>query len=105
MEEYVEPRLIDANAFLKHWNKEYRHRFSCDIFKVALANFPATEAKPIIHAHWEDMYGGKYANPRYRCSACKEKALWKNVQDELLSWHEVQALTPYCPHCGAEMDI
>ena len=66
MEEYVEPRLIDANAFLKHWN---------------------------------------YANPRYRCSACKEKALWKNVKDELLSWHEVQALTPYCPHCGAEMDI
>lgn len=65
---------------------------------------PRVDAAAIIHAHWEDMWGGKYANPRYQCSACKEKALWKNEQDELLSWHEVQALTDYCPHCGAIMD-
>jgi hypothetical protein len=65
---------------------------------------PSAEAEPVVHAHWEDMYGGKYANPRYRCSACKEKALYKLEQDVLLSWHEVQALTPICHNCGAHMD-
>lgn len=58
----------------------------------------------VIHAHWEDMWGGLYANPRYRCSACKGKALFKLEIDCLGSWKEVQALTDYCPHCGARMD-
>ena len=52
---------------------------------------------------WEDEFGGKYANPRYRCSLCKVRANYKMVQDELLSWHEEQALTDYCPDCGADM--
>lgn len=53
---------------------------------------------------WEDEYGGKYANPRYRCSACKEKAPYEFRQDGLGSWKAVQALTPSCPNCGARMD-
>ena len=52
---------------------------------------------------WEDEFGGKYANPRYRCSLCKVRANYKMVQDELMSWHEEQALTDYCPYCGADM--
>ena len=52
---------------------------------------------------WEDEFGGKYANPRYRCSLCKVRANYKMVQDELMSWHEEQALTDYCPNCGADM--
>lgn len=62
------------------------------------------EVEPVIHARWEDKYGGKYANPRYRCSACKEKALYRLEVDELHSPREVQALTDRCPHCGAHMD-
>lgn len=54
-------------------------------------------------AEWEDEFGGKYANPRYRCSLCKVRANYKMVQDELMSWHEDQALTDYCPYCGADM--
>ena len=62
------------------------------------------ESEPVVYAHWEDEYGGKYANPRYRCSACKEKSLYKMEQDMLLSWKQVQVLTERCHHCGAYMD-
>lgn len=62
------------------------------------------EVAKVVHGRWEDEYGGKYANPRYRCSVCKGKALYKMEQDVLLSWHEVQALTPICPYCMAKLD-
>lgn len=62
------------------------------------------EIEEVVHGRWEDMWDGKYANPRYRCSVCKEKANYKSVQDELLSWHDVQVLTPYCPYCLAKLD-
>lgn len=53
---------------------------------------------------WEDEYGGKYANPRYRCSVCKKRALYKFERDVLDNWKEVQALTDYCPNCGVKME-
>ena len=53
---------------------------------------------------WEDEYNGKYANPRYRCSVCKKRSLYKSVMDVLGNWKDVQALTNYCPNCGAKMD-
>ena len=54
-------------------------------------------------AEWVDIYGGKYANPRYACSACGERALYK-VEIDMLD-HEiiVQALSDSCPKCGAMM--
>ena len=82
----------------------YENR-SCSECPASKPEYSDREKKPIIHAHWEDMWGGKYANPRYVCSACNGKALWTQEQDALLTWHDVQALTPFCPHCGAEMDI
>ena len=115
-EYYIEPRLINAYdleektrqsmdhnphedpKIARNHNNEHWH------FLKMIVETPTIDAVEVVHAHWEDMWGGKYANPRYQCSACKEKALWKNEQDELLSWHEVQALTDYCPHCGAIMD-
>lgn len=72
--------------------------------REAVEAIPAVEAEPVVHAHWEDMYGGKYANPRYRCSACKEKALYRFKKNGLDQWEEVQSLTPKCSHCGAHMD-
>ena len=59
--------------------------------------------EPVVHGRWEDEYGGEFVNPRYRCSVCKEKALYRHEQDCLGGWHEVQALTPICPNCGADM--
>lgn len=62
------------------------------------------EVVEVIHGQWEDMYDGRYADPRYRCSVCKKKALYHSKQDFLGNWESVQALTDYCPHCGAEMN-
>ena len=62
------------------------------------------DAVSVVHGQWEDEYGGKYANPRYRCSVCKERALYKFEMDCLCNWKEVQALTPICPYCGAILD-
>ena len=64
---------------------------------------PAADVVERKRGEWEDEYGGAFANPRYRCSVCKEKALYRHEQDCLGGWHEVQALTDFCPNCGAEM--
>lgn len=74
------------------------------LFRKRVELAPTVDAVEVVHGRWEDMYGGKYANPRYRCSVCKAKANHKAVQDEFLSWHEVQALTNYCHNCGAQLD-
>lgn len=66
---------------------------------------PAADVVPVVHGRWEDVYGGKYQNKRYRCTVCQEKALFKFYQDELLSWHDEQKLSNYCPNCGAKMDL
>ena len=69
-----------------------------------IAETPAVDAVEVVHGRWEDEYGGKYANPRYRCSVCKERALYKFERDMLDNWKEVQALTPNCPYCAARLD-
>ena len=81
-----EKRLIDANAFLEHWNKEYRHQYANDMFKVAIANFPTVDAVEVVHGRWlQDEPATVY------CSECNYRA---NAYNN----------TPYCPNCGAKMD-
>ena len=111
---YVEPRPINAyelaeqvrNSMDYNPHKDLKiarnHRLEHEHFLRLIAAEPTLD--PVKHAQWIDIYGGKYANPRYACSSCGGKALWDNVQDELLSWHEVQVLSDFCPHCGAKMD-
>lgn len=76
-------------------------RAALSILKHHASHGGTVDAVEVVHGRWEDMWDGKYANPRYRCSVCKEKALYKSVQDALLSWKDVQVLTPICPFCGA----
>lgn len=52
---------------------------------------------------WIDLYKGKYANPLYSCSVCGKGTLLKPHINELNNMNMVQALSPYCPHCGAKM--
>lgn len=68
------------------------------------AYLSVTEMEPVVHAHWVDRYGGKYANPRYECSACKIASLYKPEGDVLGATRWVQVLSDICPHCGAHMD-
>lgn len=101
-----EVRLIDANALWRKFESEHWYD-NADRDEIALPlvdDVPTVDAVEVVHGQWEDMWGGKYANPRYRCSVCKEKALYKFERDLLDNWKEVQALTPNCPYCMAKLD-
>lgn len=58
----------------------------------------------VKHGRWVDRYGGKYANPLYDCSECKESALYEYRVNNLGGYYTVQALSAHCPHCGAKME-
>ena len=73
------------------------------IVAAALKELPAVDADPVVYAHWEDEYGGMLANPRWRCSACKEKALYTFEVNSLGNEVEKQELSTRCPECGAHM--
>jgi rubrerythrin len=95
-------RLIDVNAI-----PESATAISADgrlfVAWSAIENAPTVDAEPVVYAHWEDEYGGKFANPRWRCSACKEKALYAFEVDSLGNEVEKQELSTRCPECGAHM--
>lgn len=90
-----------SNCEYAEADKPHRH---CWLVLMEDALEVLRNMEPVVHAHWEDAYGGKYANPRYQCSACKARALYRMEQDVLLTWHDVQSLTERCHHCGAHMD-
>ena len=104
-----EKRLIDANKLMEHLTRcidaeKGLFLAVCVAIKCFVEQMPTVDAVEVVHGRWEDEHGGKYANPRYRCSVCKEKALFKFERDLLDNWKEVQALTPICPYCMAKLD-
>ena len=52
---------------------------------------------------WKDQYNGKYANPIYVCSLCGKGTLLTPYINELHNMEMTQALSPFCPNCGAKM--
>lgn len=52
------------------------------------------EAKPIVHAHWDEVRPGLHI-----CSNCKVKAAL--ISDE---YDYMEDLSNYCHICGAQMD-
>ena len=109
-----EKRLIDANALLEDfgeepmvWNDgeaEIQERNDWRTYTRMVKNAPTVDAVEVVHGRWVDRYGGKYANPLYECSRCYEKARYRVRVNELGNEYFVQALTDYCPNCGAKMD-
>jgi hypothetical protein len=99
-------RLIYTNSLIMDLRRaEGFTRFDDKMFAIDIVNGQDTvDAVEVVHGRWEDMWSGKYANPRYRCSVCKEKALYKSVRDILGNWKDVQELTPYCPYCMAKLE-
>lgn len=62
---------------------------------LRIEDAPTIDAVPVVHGRWKDVFGGKYDNQSYRCSVCKEHALFDDK-----GW----LLTNFCPNCGAKMD-
>ena len=110
----TEKRLIDANALKETVITDYYEHFTRyhDTDQIALIDMvcddidetSTVDAVEVVHGRWEDEYGGAFTNPRYRCSVCKEKALYRYERNNLGGWEAIQALTDYCPNCGAKMD-
>ena len=103
-------RLIDADALIKEYcdGCEFGRDGVCDCEpcgKVCwVSEAPTIDPESLRQTgEWEDEYGGQFENPRYRCSVFQEKAFFKLDRDCLGGWHKVQALTPYCPICGARL--
>ena len=53
---------------------------------------------------WIDRYNGRYANPIFVCSVCDKGTLLTPHINELGQMEMVQALSQFCPHCGAKMN-
>ena len=104
----TEKRLIDANQLKTDMYLLARlgdnENIFIDVIIDEIDNADDVNAVEVVHGRWEDAYCGEYVNPRYRCSVCKEKALFKSERDELGSYRNVQALTPFCPYCMAKLD-
>lgn len=81
-------RLIDAEAFEEEIVKTMRYVPKDAVLDVAcmVNRAPTIEAKPVVHAHWEEI-----ANGFMVCSHCKESV-------------EENRKYSYCPICGAQMD-
>ena len=52
---------------------------------------------------WIDRYKGEFVNPIYICSICEKGTLLKPQIDVLGNMEMVQALSAFCPNCGAHM--
>lgn len=98
-----EKRLVDADKLMERFRivaqsggpVVYHVSDICATIEDEAAEEPV-DAAPVVHGRWVDRYCGRYDNPLYECSECKEKATYTALYDQVLS--------DYCPNCGAKMD-
>lgn len=107
MPEYIE-REATVKLLRSIGHRGYRREEGtlADAIKMVMHSeyTPTADVAPVVHARWEDKWGGLYSNPHYWCSECHGSALFTGHLNELSSEVWAQELTPYCPHCGAKMD-
>ena len=77
-------------------SEEYKEGFLDGAMCVldAIDEMPIVEAKPVVHAHWEEVRKGCHV-----CSRCKVKAPLESDEYDYM-----ESLSAYCPLCGAQMD-
>lgn len=88
-------RPIDADAILKHSFDGYYREGDFDVFAtfvpaLVIENAPTVEAKPVVHAHWENEHLNRYGHLCHCCSNCGFSASHKDKN--------------WCANCGAQMD-
>ena len=92
-----EKRLIDANALLDCFEKEYKQStypyFHLDEITDEIMHAPTVDAVEVVHGRWEPR---KDAIGFVRCSACHNCNIYDDWADGK-KWN-------YCPNCGAKID-
>lgn len=76
--------------------------YSCVDFVISQNLYNAGYRKQ-SEGEWIEKYKGQFANPIYVCSICGKGTLLKPHINELGNMEMVQALSPFCPNCGAKM--
>lgn len=84
--------LIDRKALLAEYDRV--HESSADGTRKLMEDAPTVEARPVIHAYWED----RGSNSGVKCSNCKFHGSYRNAVQISRSYFD------FCPHCGAVMD-
>ena len=94
-------RLIDVEeVFCSDCEeKDQCENVICDVKSMPTINPESLRPQ----GEWKDIHGGKYATPRYVCSNCGEKALYKFEKDDFDRTIAVPELSKSCPNCGAKM--
>ena len=89
-------RLIDADALLKHMEKDplfpLVERYG--ISGVIEAQ-PTIDADPVRHGQWEHLWDSENGTYKGRCTNC-------GFIHFFIDGHDAQY--QYCPNCGAKMD-
>ena len=100
---FIDPQTREYEVCFGSYLLENVRKWLSEEFEIVDA--PTVDAVEVVHGRWEDIYGGKYENPRFRCSLCKQKALYTVSLSMLGNWLDVQDLSHYCHNCGAQMDL
>ena len=91
-------RYIDADKLKKegwHLVRERKNRWKAYIEGMDLDCVPTADVQEVRHGRWEhDGYDFPHGNDWVHCSVCGKRGI--NVPADL---------TPYCPNCGAQMDL
>ena len=97
LRELAEKRVIDtptnSPVYMRYVSQMNERRG----FEYRIADAPAVDAAPVVHARWEqrDEFD-KYENT-YTCSVCDEPLV-------LICGTPAENHMFYCPNCGARMD-
>lgn len=62
----------------------------CEKLEEVLRMMPAADVAPVVHGKWETGHYDEFGNYVWPCSNCKR---------------ESEEFSPYCPNCGAKMDV
>lgn len=100
----TEKRLIDADEFLNRlentvYDTPTDFGYTPGLIKTVLKQTKTVDAVEVVHGRWIPLEYDGFAdgNPvwdLWECSECREEHRG-----------EEDTLTPYCPNCGAKMDL
>ena len=77
---------IEREEFYEQMNSTGAEFSLCDALEM-IANFPAADVAPVVHAQWIEDESGIII-----CPECKR------------GYNLIAKYTHYCPNCGAKMD-
>lgn len=105
-----EPKLIDANALDKRFDKRIKwlrldvhDQYSLGLYHGAVTDkdlinempIIASDVAPVRHGRWIDAYPDIEPNPMFMYGICSECGFEQGISKYL----------NYCPNCGAKMDL